>query len=137
MPALFLAWILLAVARTTAVKPLGDWDGWVLWAIKSRVLYEHPGDGAAILRDGFYGAPSYPLGLPSLEATTMRAVGYFDGTLLDLQLAVLVAASLVGIWVLLRRVAPAGDRSALLATLASTRVAYQVTTNYADVPSPS
>ena len=135
VPAIFLGWILLAVARTTTVKPLYDWDGWVLWATKARVLYEHPGDGSAILKSSFYGAPSYPLGLPSLEATTMRAVGSFDGTLLDLQLAVLVAAGVAGIWVLLRRLAhPLVIGLALLATLASTRVAYQATTNYADVP---
>ena len=42
----------------------------------------------------------------------MRAVGYFDVTLLDLQLAVLVAASLVGIWWPGKAgCTPAGDRS--------------------------
>jgi hypothetical protein len=135
VPAMILAWLLCVVTWTTAVKPLAEWDGWVLWATKARVLYEHPDDGAVILQSSFYGAPSYPLGLPALEATTMRAVGSFDGTLLDIQLALLVAAAVVGIWVLLRRVAhPLTIGLALLATLASSQLAYQVTTNYADVP---
>ena len=72
-----------------AVKPLVEWDGWVLWATKARVLYDHPGNGAEILQNAFYGAPSYPPGMPALEATTMRAVGAFDGALLDLQLLAL------------------------------------------------
>ena len=135
VPAAIIGWTLLVAARTTAAKPLAEWDGWVLWATKARVLYAHPDDGAAILQSGFYGAPSYPLGLPALEATTMRAVGSFDGTLLDVQLALLVAAAVVGILVLLRRVAhPVVIGLALLATLASPQLAYQLTTNYADVP---
>jgi hypothetical protein len=135
LPALGIALLLVAAARTTAVKPLVEWDGWVLWATKARVLYEHPGDGAAILQQSFYGAPSYPPGLPALEATTMRAAGRFDGTVLDLQLVVLVAAAIIGMWSLLRPVAnPLTIALALLGTLASSQVAYQLTTNYADVP---
>ena len=118
-----------------AVKPLVEWDGWVLWATKARVLYDHPGNGAEILQNAFYGAPSYPPGMPALEATTMRAVGAFDGALLDLQLLALVAAAVVGIWALLHRLAhPVIVGLALLATLASSQLAYQLTTNYADVP---
>jgi hypothetical protein len=135
VPALAIGWILIAEARTMAVKPLAEWDGWVLWATKARILYEHPADGAAILQADSYGAPSYPFGLPALEAATMRAVGHFDGTLLDLQQLALVAAAIVGIWALLRRVAhPLVTGLALLATLASSQIAYQLTTNYADVP---
>ena len=134
-PAVGIVVVVVAAARTMAVKPLVEWDGWVLWATKARVLYEHPGDGAAVLEQSFYGAPSYPPGLPALEATTMRAAGTFDGTALDLQLLVLVAASIVAMWALLRLVAnPLTVGLALLATLASSQVAYQLTTNYADVP---
>lgn len=133
--AIAIAWVLIATARAMAVKPVVEWDGWVLWATKARVLYEHPSDGATILQPGFYGAPSYPLGMPALEATTMRAVGHFDSALVDLQLLALVAAAIVGIWVLLRRFAhPVVIGLALLATLASSQLAYQLTTNYADVP---
>ena len=135
LPALGVAVVVGAAARTMAVKPLVEWDGWVLWATKARVLYEHPDDGARVLQQAFYGAPSYPPGLPALEATTMRAVGHFDGTALDLQLLALVAAALVGIWSLLRPFAnPFTIGLALLGTLASSQVAYQLTTNYADVP---
>lgn len=135
IPAVGIAVVLVAAARTMAVKPLVEWDGWVLWATKARILYEHPGDGAGVLRQDFYGAPSYPPGLPALEATTMRAVGHFDGTALDLQLLVLVGAAIVGMWALLLPFAnPLTIGLALLATLASSQVAYQLTTNYADVP---
>ena len=135
VPAIAIAWGRTAAAGAMAVKPLAEWDGWVLWATKARVLYDHPSNGATILQSDFYGAPSYPIGMPALEATTMRAVGHFDGTLLDLQLLALVAAAIVGIWVLLRRVAhPVVIGLALLATLASSQVTYQLTTNYADVP---
>lgn len=135
VPAAAIAWVLAAAGRAAAVKPLAEWDGWVLWATKARILYEHPSEGAAVLQSSFYGAPSYPLGLPALEATTMRAVGDFDGTLLDVQLLALVAAAMVGIWALLHRAAhPVTIGLALLATLGSTQLAYQLTTNYADVP---
>jgi hypothetical protein len=134
-PALVIGWVLIAAADTMASKPLAEWDGWVLWATKARVLYERPADGATILQADWYGAPSYPFGLPGLEATTMRAVGHFDGTLLDLQILALVAAAIVGLWVLLRGVAhPLVIGLALLAALASSPVAVQLTTNYADVP---
>jgi hypothetical protein len=133
--AIAIAWVLIAAARAMAVKPVAEWDGWVLWATKARVLYEHPSDGAAILQPGFYGAPSYPVGMPALEATTMRAVGHFDSALVDLQLLALAAAAIVGIWVLLRRYAhPAVIGLALLTPLASSQLTSQLTTNYADVP---
>jgi hypothetical protein len=135
VPALAIAAVLLAAARTMVVKPLVEWDGWVLWATKARVLYERPGEAAEILRDPFYGAPSYPLGLPALEATTMRAVGSFDSALVDLQLLILVAAALAGIWALLSAVAhPLLIGVCLLAPLASPQLVYQLTTNFADVP---
>lgn len=135
VPAVALAWILLVAARAVAVKPLVEWDGWVLWATKARILYELPGEGATVLQSSFYGAPSYPPGLPALEATTMRAVGHFDGTLLDLQVLAIVVAALVGIGALLHGRAHATVTGlALLATLASSQVAFQLTTNYADVP---
>jgi hypothetical protein len=135
LPAVAIARVPLRATRTMAAKPLLEWDGWVLWATKARVLYEHPPGGAEVLQSDFYGAPSYPLGLPALQATTMRAVGHFDGTLLDLQLLALVAAVMVGVWALLHRSAhPVTIGLALLATLVSASVAYQLTTNYADVP---
>jgi hypothetical protein len=118
-----------------AVKSLAEWDGWVLWATKARILYERPADAAEIVREAFYRAPSYPLGLPALEATTMRAAGTFDPVLVDLQILVLMAAALVGIWALLSAVAhPLLIGVALLAPAASTTLTYQLTTNYADVP---
>ena len=101
-PAIAIGWLLLSATRSVIAKPLVEWDGWVLWATKARVLYEHPADGAAILQSDFYGAPTYPLGLPALQATTMRAVGNFDVTLLDVQLVALVGAAILGLWVLLR-----------------------------------
>jgi hypothetical protein len=135
VPALGIVVVLVAATRTMAVKPVLEWDGWVLWATKARILYEHPGDGAGVLQQSFYGAPSYPPGLPALEATTLRAAGHFDGTTLDLQLLVLVGAAIVGMWALLRPFAnPLTIGLALLGTLASSQVAYQLTTNYADVP---
>jgi hypothetical protein len=135
LPAAAIVVICFAAARNMAVKPLVEWDGWVVWATKAKILYGIPGDAAAVLQQGNYPPPSYPFGLPALEATTMRAVGHFDNALVDMQLLALVAAALIGIWVLLRPVAsPLVISIALLGPLASSQVTYQLTTNYADVP---
>ena len=112
-----------------------EWDGWVVWATKAKILYGIPGDAPAVLEQSHYPPPSYPIGLPALEATTMRAVGHFDNVLLDVQLLALVVSALLGLWVLLRTVAgPLLISLALLAPMASPQVTYQLTTNYADVP---
>ena len=135
LPALVILAICVAAARNMAVKPLVEWDGWVVWATKAKILYGIPGEAAGVLQQANYPPPSYPPGLPALEATTMHAVGHFDNTLLDLQLLALVVAALLGLWVLLRPVAsPLLISIALLAPLASSQVTYQLTTNYADVP---
>lgn len=105
LPAAAILLVCIAAARAMTVKPLVEWDGWVVWATKAKLLYAIPGDAPGVLQQAHYPPPSYPLGLPALEATTMRAVGHFDNALLDVQLLVLVAAALLGIWVLLRPVA--------------------------------
>jgi uncharacterized membrane protein YqjE len=135
VPALAIAGVLFSAARTMVVKPLLEWDGWVVWGTKARVLYERPGEATEILAESYYGPPSYPFGLPALEATTMRAIGSFDTVLVDLQILILVAAAIAAIWALLSDVAhPLLIGVALLMPLASPQLVYQLTTNYVDVP---
>ena len=57
---------LLHFGRAIAVRPLLESDGWAVWALKARVLFETP-DAAETLRLPWYGPPHYPLAMPTLE----------------------------------------------------------------------
>jgi len=129
------AWVLVVAGRAFAVSPLLTWDGWAVWAVKARVLYELPGDAAAVLRGTSYGPPSYPLAMPELEALGFRALGRFDGTVIDLQLLGLAFGLLGAMWTLSR-----GRAGSILVGLAAVAVVtapqflLQLGTNYVDIP---
>jgi hypothetical protein len=127
--------LLLYATRTFAVKPLAEWDGWTLWTLKARVLYELPSSAPSILHERAYGAPSYPLGLPTLEALGFRAMGHYDGTLIGMQL-LLLAFGLVGALTALahRRARASLVALAVLAVVSAPEVLSQLSTHYADVP---
>jgi hypothetical protein len=124
-------------ARTFAVKPLHEWDGWAIWATKSRALYELGGVRGPVF-DGAAYAPThleYPLLYPSLQAIDFRVMGTLDGTVMHLQLALLAAGFVGALWALLRPVAwPPLVGVAALAIVAAPQVVYQLSTAYADVP---
>jgi hypothetical protein len=132
---LVLAVLLIYSARTFATRPFVEWDSWVVWMSKARLLYENPSAAPAALRSGNYGQTSYPLGLPTLEALSFGAVGKFDGTLLGVQFLLLAFAFPLTLLSLLRAhartwmIALAG-----LVSMGAPQLLYQLLTRYADVP---
>jgi hypothetical protein len=129
------AWVLVVAGRAFVVSPLVMWDGWVVWAMKARVLYELPGDAAGILRGSTYGAPSYPIAMPELEALGFRALGRFDGTVIDLQLLGLAFGLLGAMWSLSRnRARSVVVGIAALAVVTAPQFLVQLGTNYVDIP---
>lgn len=128
-------WVLVVAGRAFVVSPLVDWDGWVLWALKAHVLYALPGEAAGVLRDVNYGAPSYPLAMPELEALGFRALGRFDGTMIDLQLLGLAFGLLGAMWSLSRgRARAVVVGVAALAVVTAPQFLLQLGTNYVDIP---
>jgi hypothetical protein len=139
LPALALgvviAVLLAYAARTFAIRPLVEWDGWAVWSAKARLLYVDPGAAPAALRSGNYGQTPYPLGLPTIEALGFGAMGRYDPTLIGVQLYLLALGFPAALWSLLRGRA----RSWLIALTALTvvcapQILYQLLTHYADVP---
>jgi hypothetical protein len=133
---LALAFVFLAhAARLFAVKPLLENDGWALWGMRARALYEFGHPVAPVFTEEPYPALQYPLLLPELEAIGFRFMAAFDGTLVHLQLLGLAIAFVGGAWVLLRRsTASLLLASTLLAIVTAPSFLGQLETASADVP---
>jgi dolichyl-phosphate-mannose-protein mannosyltransferase len=126
---------LASAAGLFAVKPLFETDGWMLWGMRARALYDFGHPVAPVFTSAQYPGLPYPLWLPALEAADFRFMGGFDGTLVHLQLAGVAVAFFGGAWVLLRRFArPFLLAAALLAIVTAPSVLNQLQTNFADVP---
>jgi hypothetical protein len=133
--AFVLAVLLAYAARTFAIRPLVDWDGWAVWTAKARLLYTDASIAPQALRSGSYGQAPYPIGLPTVEALGFGAMGRYDGTLIGVQFLLLAAAFPLALWTLLRDYA----RSwvivlAAIAVVGAPQILYQLLTHYADVP---
>jgi hypothetical protein len=130
------ALLLLAHAmRTFAVRPLVEWDGWAIWAMKARALYDFGGVAHGVFTTQPYGPLQHPLLLPSLEATGFRAMNTFDGTLIHVQLALLAFGFAAALWTLLRERVPAALAGAtILAIVAADWTLRQLAGNLADIP---
>jgi len=133
--AVVLAVLLAYAARTFAIRPLVDWDGWAVWTAKARLLYSDPSIAPQALRSGSYGQAPYPIALPTVEALGFGAMGQYDGTLIGVQFLLLAAAFPIALWALLRDYA----RSwvivlASIAVVGAPQILYQLLTHYADVP---
>ena len=141
------AWILAAVlllvslvliaraGHAWVVRPLREYDGWAIWGLKARALFEFGGVDESVFANPVYDAPTHPLLLPSLEAMGFRAMGGFDGTVIHLQLAGLLLGFVGAAWVILRAVAsPVAVAATLLAVLSAPAVLAQLGTNFADIP---
>ncbi len=125
--------LLLVAARAYAVRPLVEWDGWAIWGLKAKALYEFGGTGGPVFTT--YPPLQHPLYLPSLEAIGFRAMGAFDGTLVHVQLILLAFAFAGGLWGLLRpRVPAAAVGITLLVLFSASAVLKQLSTNLADIP---
>jgi hypothetical protein len=127
--------LLVPAVRLFAVKPLLESDGWWIWGVRARALYDFGYPAAPVFTDPVYAALQHPLLLPALEAVDFRFMGAFDGTTVHLQLVALAAGFVGGAWVLLRRTTrPLLLASTLLALLAVPSFFHQLETNYADIP---
>ena len=126
---------LAAATGLFAVKPLFETDGWQLWGLRARALYDFGHPVAPVFTSPQYPGLPYPLWLPGLEAADFRFMRAFDGTLVHLQLAGLAIAFFGGAWVLLRHAArPFLVAAALLAIMTAPSVFNQLQTNFADIP---
>jgi dolichyl-phosphate-mannose-protein mannosyltransferase len=127
--------LLVQAAAAFAVRPLIEWDGWAIWAMKARALFDFGGAQHDVFTTAPYAPLQHPLLLPSLEATGFRAIGSYDGTLIHLQLALLALGFAVGLWTLLReRVAAPLAAVAVFAIVAAESVLRQLAGNLADIP---
>lgn len=125
----------LRAGHAWSVRPLREYDGWAIWALKARALFEYGGVENDVFANPLYDAPTHPLLLPSLEAMGFRALGRFDGTLVHLQLAGLLIGYLGAAWVILRAVAtPVLAAATLLAVVSAPAVLAQLGSNFADIP---
>ena len=128
--------VLLAHAvNAFSVRPLVEWDGWAIWAMKARALYDFGGVAHGVFTTQPYGPLQHPLLLPALEATGFRSMGAFDGTLIHVQLALLAFGFAAALWTLLRGRAPAALAGAtILAIVAADSTLRQLAGNLADIP---
>jgi hypothetical protein len=129
--------LLVQTARALSVKPLQEFDGWVIWATKARALFEFGRVYGPVFASDAYASIhlDYPLLLPSLEAVDLRVMGTFDGTALHLQRALLLAGFAAALWAIVRDAAwPPLAGVGALAVVAAPDVLYQLSTNFADVP---
>jgi hypothetical protein len=121
--------------RLATVKPLYAIDGWAIWGTRARALYLFGHPIPAVFANPTYQALQHPLLLPALEALDARAMGTFDGTLVQLQLVGFAVAFVGGAWGLLRDRVPALLLAAvLLAAITTPTFIYQLQSNFADVP---
>ena len=83
-----LGYALVAVGR----RPLLEFDGWAIWGMKARALYQLGGTANPVFTSDAYPPLQHPLLYPSLEAIGFRAMGAFDPALFHVQLVLLAAA---------------------------------------------
>jgi Dolichyl-phosphate-mannose-protein mannosyltransferase len=127
--------LLIAELRALAIRPLLEFDGWAIWAMKGRALYEFGGTYAPVFTSDAYPPLQHPLLLPSLEAIDFRAMGAFDAALLHVQLVLLAGGFVTAFITLLgRRVPLVVGAIAALAILSATGTVKQLSTAMADVP---
>ena len=127
--------LFVPAARLFAVKPLTESDGWWIWGVRARALYDFGHPVAPVFTDPLYAALQHPLLLPAIEAVDFRFMGAFDGTTVHLQLLAFAVGFVGGAWTLLRATSrPLLLASTLLALVCVPTFFHQLETNYADVP---
>jgi len=132
-----LAGLVVEYGRAFRVAPLDRYDAWAIWALKGHALYSFGWADPAIFAGDAYRFANldYPLLLPSLEAVDFRSMGAFDSRLLHIQFLLLLVATLLALFALLRdRVPPFLLWMSLLATALAPAMFDQLLTAYADVP---
>ena len=120
-----------------AFRPLLEWDGWAIWALKAKALYFTGGTAGPVFESTAYHAShlDYPLFLPALEAFAFRALDSADERLVHLQLLGIAVAYIGALWGLLAdRVRTDVLALTLLALASAPAVLSQLVSNYADLP---
>jgi hypothetical protein len=124
-------------ARTFAVRPLLEWDGWAIWAMKARALWEFGGAYGPVFTSSSY-APlhlDYPLLFPTLESIAFRVMGRFDGTLVHVQLIALAFGFVAALWSLLYGRVPIEILGlSILALMTAQPLLTLLASNMADIP---
>jgi hypothetical protein len=127
--------VILVIAA--AVGPLTAEDGWAIWGLKAHALFSNGGVQSPVFTATAYerSHTDYPLLFPALEALEFRAIGRFDQSIIDTQIAVFATSASLAVWSVLRlaswRWLAAGVALALLGLPAC---APTVTWNNVDVP---
>jgi hypothetical protein len=127
----------IAAVRVFAIKPLTEMDGWAIWGLRARALYDFGHPVAPVFTDpaASYQALQHPLLLPALEAVDSRFMRTFDPTLVHLQCFGFGVAFVIGAWYLLRgRTSPLLVAAVLLAAVTAPTFYNQLQTNLADMP---
>ena len=125
-----------AAVRVFAVKPLQEIDGWAIWGLRGRALYDYGHPIAPVFTDPMsYQALQHPLLLPALEAVDSRFMHTFDPTLVHLQTFGFAVAFVVGGWFLLRAYTSKLLLAAVLLAAVTAPTFYnQLQSNLADMP---
>jgi hypothetical protein len=127
----------VAAVRVFAIKPLIEIDGWAIWGLRARALYDFGHPLAPVFTDSAasYQALQHPLLLPGLEAVDSRFMHTFDPTVIHLQLFGFAVAFVGGGWCLLRAYASQLLLAAVLLASITTSTFYdQLQSNLADMP---
>ena len=134
--------VVLGVIGATAVvtfrvKPLAEYDGWAMWAMKGRALADLGWADPVVFSDALFDGPhlEYPLVVPVLHAVGIRSAGTFEGRLVVLQCLLIGIAGLLALFGIFRdRVRPAILLPLIVAVAAAPVFLVQLATAYADVP---
>jgi hypothetical protein len=133
LPALVLAAPLALLAARGIDAPVDKYDAWSNWTLKAKLLYADRDFLHASLAPPVH--REYPLGLPSLEAYVMHAMGSADARTLHLLFVVFLAGLAAFAWLVLRpHVGALPLTVGLSVALWLPAVRDQALTEYADVP---
>lgn len=128
---ILLGYALVAIGR----RPLLEFDGWAIWAMKARALYQLGGTDNPVFTSAAYPPLQHPILYPSLEAVGFRAMGAFDPALFHVQLGVMaVAFSFALIDLLAPRVPLLLGGLVTLAIVSASGTIKQLASGLADVP---
>lgn len=100
VPALVLAAPLVLLAARGAEKPVDTYDAFANWSLKAKLLYFDRGFSIATIAPPVH--REYPLGLPSLEALVLHAIGSANVRVLQVMGVVFLGGLALVTWHVLR-----------------------------------
>ena len=133
LPLLVLALPLVLLAVRAAEKPVDQYDAFANWVLKAKLLYFDRSFFSASLAPPVH--REYPLGLPSLEAYVLHAVGSANTRVLHMLFVVFLGGLALVAWTVLRPHVATWPLTAGLSLLLWMPAARdQALSAYADVP---